>query len=514
MLMLNKNISGRFLLIFLTIMSLFFVFLINLDSLPRTWFDEGWVLSTARNWVEFGYYGKMRNAEPASGHMLNVGLPAIVPIALSFKFFGIGFWQGRLPSAISGIFCLILIFFLAERLYNKPVAIASGIVLLFGAASSDIHPLFMARLAMGEIYTVLFLILGYYFLFSPKLSYFYSFISGLFFALASATKMQAAPFTFTALLTPFLILFFIQKYRLSKLFFISLISFIGILICLIVFQNILQSSNNIEFNPSDLLSTTAMVFSKNSRISSLKFFLLTAIPSSIAQLRTVFNFSLLEKRIKIEKIQDAVQLSISVFVLSWFLWYLFLSIGWARYLFVPIFLSSMAISSMFYNLTDGYRFFKIFKRVYALIRPASKIKDVKAYNFILIATIIIPMSILSLKNIYFLYSNSSDTSPEEVCYFINNYSKNNALIETYEMELHFLLNRPYHYPPDQIQLDLNRKRFMGQNVIIDYDPLKNNPDYLITGPMSKMWGLYESEKILRNFEILKKIGPYTVFKKI
>lgn len=512
--MLNKNISSRFLLVFLTIMSLFFAFFINLDSLPRTWFDEGWVLSTARNWVEFGCYGKMRNAEPASGHMLNVGLPAIVPIALSFKFLGIGFWQGRFPSAISGIFCLISIFFLSERLYNRSIAIASVFVLILGAASSDIHPLFMIRMAMGEIYAVLFLILGYYFLSSPQINYFYSFISGLFFSLASATKMQAAPFIFTALLTPFLILIFIQKFRLAKSFFISLISFIVISICLIVFQNILQPSINIEFNPKDLLSTTAMVFSKNSRLWSLKYFLLTAIPSSIAQLGTVFNFSRLKKRIKIEKIQDTIQLSISVFVLSWFLWYLFLSIGWARYLFIPIFLSSMAISSMIYNLTDGYCFFIMFKRAYALIKPSSKIKDVKAYNFILVAIIIIPISILSLKNIYFLYYSSSGTSPKQVSYFINNYSKNNALVETYEMELHFLLNRPYHYPPDQIQLDLNRKRFMGQNVLIDYDPLKNNPDYLITGPMSKNWGLYESEKILRNFKILKKIGPYTIFKKI
>jgi len=512
--MLNRKFLGKFYLILLTILLLFFAFFVNLDSLPRTWFDEGWVLSTARNWIEFGYYGKMRNAEPASGHMLNVGLPAIIPIALSFKIFGIGFWQGRLPSAISAIFCFILIFFLAERLYNKPVAIASIFVLIFGTAICEIHPLFIGRLAMGEIYTVLFLTLGYFFLSSPKKNYFHSFISGFFFALASAAKIQAAPFIITALLTPILIFIFIQKFKFAKLFFISILSFIGFLICLIAFQNVLQSSNNIEFNPNDLLSTTAMVFSKHSRLLSFRSFLIVAIPSLIAQLITAFDIWQLIKQKKLEKIKETVQLSISVFVLSWFLWYLFLSIGWTRYLFIPIFLSSITISSMIYNLTDGYHFFIMFKRAFALIKPSSEIKDIKAYNFLLITIIIIPISILSFHNIYFLYINSSDTSPKEVSDFINDNTKKNALVETYEMELHFLLNRPYHYPPDQIQLDLNRKRFMKQIVSIYYDPIKNNPDYLIVGPMARMWGLYESEIIKENFKILKKIGPYSIFKKI
>jgi hypothetical protein len=67
------------------------------------------------------------------------------------------------------------------------------------------------------------------------------------------------------------------------------------------------------------------------------------------------------------------------------------------------------------------------------------------------------------------------------------------VVETYSAELHFLLNRRYHYPPDHIHLDLIRRAMIGhkQKVAIEYDPLVANPDYLVVGDFIKGLTLYD-----------------------
>jgi hypothetical protein len=52
---------------------------------------------------------------------------------------------------------------------------------------------------------------------------------------------------------------------------------------------------------------------------------------------------------------------------------------------------------------------------------------------------------------------------------------------TYESELFLLLDRRYHYPPDPVHVELNRRTFLQQDVPIPYDPLAADPDYLVVG---------------------------------
>jgi hypothetical protein len=77
--------------------------------------------------------------------------------------------------------------------------------------------------------------------------------------------------------------------------------------------------------------------------------------------------------------------------------------------------------------------------------------------------------------------------------FLNSQTPPGALIETYDSELVFLLNRPYHYLPDQIHVELIRRTFLYDDAtLIDYNPLTANPDYLVVGPHSKQWRLYDT----------------------
>ena len=89
------------------------------------------------------------------------------------------------------------------------------------------------------------------------------------------------------------------------------------------------------------------------------------------------------------------------------------------------------------------------------------------------------------------------------------------MIETYDSELFFLLNRPYHYPPDQILVELIRRTFLYEDdTRIDYDPLGANPDYLIVGSHSKQWRLYEDVLKTGAFRFVRGFPRYVIYERV
>src|SRR5215203_4023431 len=69
---------------------------------PALWWDEGWTLSVARTWVERGHYGRLLDGQLAPPG-LEASFTVTAPIALCFRLFGVGIWQGRL----FGVLCTV-----------------------------------------------------------------------------------------------------------------------------------------------------------------------------------------------------------------------------------------------------------------------------------------------------------------------------------------------------------------------------------------------------------------------
>ena len=72
--------------------------MINLADSPSLWWDEGWTLSVARNWVESGHYGRIslgRNTPPG----FEAAFPTTASIAFAFQYFGVGVAQARFTMA-------------------------------------------------------------------------------------------------------------------------------------------------------------------------------------------------------------------------------------------------------------------------------------------------------------------------------------------------------------------------------------------------------------------------------
>ena len=138
--------------------------LANLESVPPLWWDEGWTLSVARNWVELGHYGQLLDGQPRSAG-LSAAFPVVAPIALSFRLFGVGIWQGRLVGVLYMFASLALIYCLARRLYSRPVAVGTLGVLLLMPVSERLHPILIGREALGEMPAIFYLLTGYLCLF-------------------------------------------------------------------------------------------------------------------------------------------------------------------------------------------------------------------------------------------------------------------------------------------------------------------------------------------------------------
>ena len=132
----------------------FFVFtcllaILNLRNNPRSWMDEGSTLLLARTLAENGIYA-IRNSDGylTFGAVQSVGPTVILPIALSFKIFGVGLVQGRLVMAFYLIMTVFVFYKLASKLFNSSTAFFSSITLLSSKAASLLH---YGRQALGEV---------------------------------------------------------------------------------------------------------------------------------------------------------------------------------------------------------------------------------------------------------------------------------------------------------------------------------------------------------------------------
>ena len=187
-----------------------FLSVYKLESAPAFWWDEGWTLSVARNWVEHGHYGNLRNGEPVPPG-LSGAWPIVAPIALSFQLFGVGLWQGRLVGVLFTLGALLLMYVLSRRLYNQAVGLTTLFVMSFMAIHPALHAVLTGRQVLGEMPVLFYLLLGYVCLFAGlqgagKIALWGLAGAALAWGIALNTKLQAMPFWMVSLLGPLVLM--------------------------------------------------------------------------------------------------------------------------------------------------------------------------------------------------------------------------------------------------------------------------------------------------------------------
>jgi hypothetical protein len=167
---------------------------------------------------------------------------------------------------------------------------------------------------------------------------------------------------------------------------------------------------------------------------------------------------------------------------------------------------------LLYRLTNGYDLFGMLQRMTAPLRERRFSRDSGAgWLAVLILIVTLPLSMVNLTRYYLLYSD--DAAQQTAAYF-NTQSAPDTRIETYESELHFLLNRNYHWPPDQVHVELNKRSLLGWKTTVDYDPLADDPEYLVVGIYARENGLYKPVIAAGHFRLLQQIGVYDLYVRV
>ena len=173
----------------LAILAFSTIFFINLGSGSLWAADEQTYSQWAYHMVRSGDY---LTPYAFGGLAVWIGKPPLPMwfMSLAYQLFGVNNFVTRLSSAVFGVSTLVLVYFLAKKLYNRYVGVGSALVL----GTFNTFYLF-ARHAMTDVFFVFFTVASIYFFVlgekTEKLNR-YIVLSGLFFGLALMTKQIEA----------------------------------------------------------------------------------------------------------------------------------------------------------------------------------------------------------------------------------------------------------------------------------------------------------------------------------
>jgi hypothetical protein len=196
---------------------------------------------------------------------------------------------------------------------------------------------------------------------------------------------------------------------------------------------------------------------------------------------------------------------------SWLAWYVLLSVGVPRYLFPATFIGSLFVAAWLSDLTGGFDIVLVLRHASALFTKGGARPAARALLVLVLLAATVP---ITLQTVYREYLLADDRSAQAAANFLNTQTPPNARIETYESELHFLLDRPYHYPPDQVHVELNRRSLLNEVATIDYDPLASDPDYLVVGRFARGNELYDRSIGTGVFRLIHQVGLYDIYERV
>lgn len=486
---------------------------INLESTPPLWWDEGWTLSVARNWVERGHYGRLLAGESAPPG-LAASFPVAASVALSFRLFGVGIRQGRLVGVIYMVGTLAVIYYLAYCLYSQSVALGTLAVLLLMSPHLETHPVYMGREVMAELPMLFYLLAGYaFFLSALRRPRCFMPAAMSSWGIALITKAQVLPFWTASLVVPLSITLFKREWKTAGLLGIGLLGSFVVSQLLVSLLHLLLQGHTLPNTPlHGLYGVIAFVLVPSVRSLALLVTFVVGLPTlpglcyaAWQQVKDVFR----EAPIADVK---TVRLALLALVGSWFGWFVALSVGWPRLLSPATFVGSIFLAAMLYDLTDHFSLSSTIKRGgYALRHLRFNGQSLGALLAIVLICITVPITLIHLYQFYVILP---DKSALQVTKFLNTQTAANALIETYDSEIHFLLDRRYHYPPDQMNVRIIRRANLGQSVPLAYDPLAADPDYLVVGKMSRASEIYDRVLVKGAFHLLREYGAYKIYARV
>jgi hypothetical protein len=209
--------------------------------------------------------------------------------------------------------------------------------------------------------------------------------------------------------------------------------------------------------------------------------------------------------------EHGVRLWLLLFVSSWVAWFLLLAnSSIPRYMYPPTFFGAMFAAAMLDDWTHHFGVRETMRRATGALRwTRPQINALGALAAILLFAMTAPFTVLML--LWAFFAGANEDAARAAAY-LNTETAPQAHVETYDAELFFYLNRPYHYPPDQLHVEYIRRTLDPQYPVL-YDALAQNPDYLVVGPFSQDWHVYDTVLAQRVFLPTVRFGAYQIYRR-
>jgi hypothetical protein len=366
----------------------------------------------------------------------------------------------------------------------------------------DLSILVMGRNVLGEVPSLMFILTGsYLFLESRGNRRFPIIASGVVFGLALATKAQVVPFMLFGLGgTTALLLLRDRRWGIHTGAVIALAVVVMYLIGLL--KSGLLATPGVPADPVvGLTGVTALVFDPEIRATMFRFAFFTGAPLTLALGASLGRIVSVIRSDNELHWREVVRTMLVLTAGSWYVWYIAFSIGWGRYGFPAFFLMAPFTAELILRLVGAVRGEKE-RSGKPLVRLAS------AGLLLFFCLMTCRQGVIGVRA---LQQDVPESGLVETAAFINHATPPGSSVETYESELLFLLDRPVHVPPAQLNVDLIRKNWLGGPQATPYDERSVKADFLIIGAFGK--GVYDRLVAEGRYVPAHRFGSYGVYRR-
>jgi len=479
----------------------------NLETYPRTWWDEGKFVQIPKNVSLYGKYATLSSEGFRMFSVYGTGPAVFLPMALAFKLLGAGLLQARLVMVGFTLLAVVAFYSVARQLYNERVALAAAFLLVLLVYDQFTSLLFLGRQVLGEIPAFFYLMAGCSIWARQRKSatWWALGLSGVFLGLAILAKW------IFAMMAPCLVVLWIaDRFYFHKLrhrhFVIPMLVMVVAILAWFGYMTLtlgVQGVREIVLQTQDNATSNVFFLSLESILNGARFlirsyFLVWGVPGIVyVLLLNVGRGRKLGPR----------QWLLPVFVCGWLVWYVFLSLGWTRQAFAPLAISNVFLAKLLHDLSGGFAL--SVKELIAGIRDGK----LAVFQNLSVALILLALLCSSPMQIVKDIVGEQDISVQEFARYINEHVSQDVVIESYEYELDILTHHTYHHPPEPLITLATRHVYSGEPYPAGfYDFQAFHLEYLIVGPFAKWTGIYPHDFLEQRCTLVESIGEYDLYR--
>jgi 4-amino-4-deoxy-L-arabinose transferase-like glycosyltransferase len=470
----------------------------HLDRYPRTWFDEGMYLQTAKNLAQHDLYA-VRSADGTLDYApaVGVGPTTILPVALFFRLGGDSLALARLVPLVALLLATVLLYLLARSLFGR---LAAGCALLLLLCLPALDWIATGRQVLGEVPAVLFLLAGGILAHRTPASRL-PILGGVLLGLAMVTKGQYLLVLPAAIVAIALLDRFVTRQR-PLHWYLGLLVAAGVVYAcwFAALLTVVQHGQLIE-NYRQLRASSGgalLIINRGRMIAAVRFLLgpqgfFLVIPATIAGAWAVW---------RAEGQRRLALLSIWVFQSLWLLWFTGASIAWPRYAFPALVLNTLFMGYLAAQLLTVVRG--------AAVRRAWRTPAAQGSAVALLLLVLLIAR--GAWGTFVPIASADQREPQAFAQAVEVAVPPGATIDAWEPEIGFLTDRTIQYPPLGSLDRVVRARWLAGGGEVDLsDTLRG--DYLIVGPFAGWVGVYATATNSPQYHRIAQVGPYELYQR-